>query len=67
MNLGLEWLSNLDLLINWPMSWESQGILLFGPNTGNILLVISQKYSPKRLGFQQFLVMEKLNWSMESH
>ena len=38
----------------------------FGPNissclkTGSILFVIEQKYAPKRLGFQHFLVMESL-------
>ena len=39
-------------------------IHLFGPSvshclkTGNNFLDIKQKYSPKRLGFQHFLVME---------
>ena len=43
----------------------------FGPNIscclkiGNILPVITfeQNYVSKRLGFQDFLVMENLNWS----
>ena len=47
---------------------------IFGPNiscclkTGNIFLVIEQKYAPKRPGFKHFLVKEnrncsrKINW-----
>ena len=35
--------------------------------TGNILLVIEQKYAPNRLGFQHFWAMENLNWSWKSH
>ena len=31
--------------------------------TGNIFLVIEQKYTSKRLGFRHFLVMENSNWS----
>ena len=50
-------------------SWN----FIFGPTiscylkTGSILLVIGQKDAPKRLGFQQFLVMENLNCSWKSH
>ena len=50
----------------WLRSWKSYGISFLGPDisccskTGSILLVIEQKYAPKRLGFQHFLVMESL-------
>ena len=34
--------------------------------TENIFFAIEQKYAPRMLGFQQFLVMENVNWSWKS-
>ena len=59
----------IDLRRNGRGHGKVMEVHFFGPKiscclkTGKILLVTKQKYVSKRLGFQHFVVMEKLDWS----